>query len=44
MMPQLNNDEMGETEASLLKKLKERASRSEISKEIDEFVRSKMEI
>lgn len=44
MMPQLNKDEMEETEASLLKKLKERTSRSEIIKEIDDFVRSKMEI
>ncbi len=43
-MPQLNKDEMEETETSLVKKLKERTSRSEIMKEIDDFVRSKMEI
>jgi len=43
-MPQLSKDEMEETETNLLKKLKERTSRSEIIKEIDDFVRSKMEI
>ncbi|OLS27982.1 MAG: hypothetical protein HeimC3_01450 [Candidatus Heimdallarchaeota archaeon LC_3] len=43
-MQNLNDDEMEAIEAELIKNLKKRASRSEIIKEIDEFVRNKMEI